>query len=99
VHLFAGEFTEAASLVAQAESVAEATGSSIAPYGALALAVFRGQQAQAASARYPVGGSTVKQEPPHELHSASMRPVTARGRLRGRPKFGPDAGKGVAHHG
>ncbi|HEY6313043.1 MAG TPA: LuxR C-terminal-related transcriptional regulator [Streptosporangiaceae bacterium] len=48
VHLFAGEFTEAASLVAQAESVAEATGSSLAPYGVLALAVFRGQEAQAA---------------------------------------------------
>ena len=48
VHLFAGEFTEAASLVAQAESVAEATGSSLAPYGALALAVFRGQEAHAA---------------------------------------------------
>ena len=48
VHLLAGEFTEAASLVAQAESVAEATGSSIAPYGPLALAVFRGQAAQAA---------------------------------------------------
>jgi DNA-binding CsgD family transcriptional regulator len=47
-HLFAGEFTEAASLVAQAESVIEATGSSIAPYGALALAAFRGQEAQAA---------------------------------------------------
>ena len=48
VHLFAGEFAEAASMVAQAESVTEATGSSIAPYGALALAVFRGQEAQAA---------------------------------------------------
>ena len=48
VHVFAGEFTEAASMVAQAESVTEATGSSIAPYGALALAVFRGQEAQAA---------------------------------------------------
>jgi tetratricopeptide (TPR) repeat protein len=48
VHLFAGEFTEAASLVAQAESVTDATGSSIAPYGALALAVFRGREAQAA---------------------------------------------------
>ena len=35
-------------MVAQAESVTEATGSSIAPYGALALAVFRGQEAQAA---------------------------------------------------
>jgi DNA-binding CsgD family transcriptional regulator len=47
LHLFAGQFTEAASMVAQAESVTEATGSSIAPYGALALAVFRGQEAQA----------------------------------------------------
>ena len=48
VHLFAGEFTEAASMVAQAESVAEATGSTLAPYGALALAVFRGREARAA---------------------------------------------------
>ena len=48
VHLFAGEFTEAASMVAQAESVTEVTGSSIAPYGPLALAVFRGREAQAA---------------------------------------------------
>jgi len=48
VHLFAGEFTEAASMVAQAESVAEATGSSFTPYGALGLAVFRGREAQAA---------------------------------------------------
>jgi DNA-binding CsgD family transcriptional regulator len=48
VHLFAGEFTEAASMVAQAELVAEATGSTLAPYGALALAVFRGREAQAA---------------------------------------------------
>jgi DNA-binding CsgD family transcriptional regulator len=48
VHLSAGEFTDAASMVAQAESVAEATGSSIAPYGVLALAVFRGEEAQAA---------------------------------------------------
>ena len=47
-HLYAGEFTPAASMVAQAESVTEATGSSIAPYGAVALAAFRGQEAQAA---------------------------------------------------
>jgi DNA-binding CsgD family transcriptional regulator len=47
-HVFAGEFTEAASMVAQAESVIETTGSSIAPYGALGLAVFRGREAQAA---------------------------------------------------
>jgi DNA-binding CsgD family transcriptional regulator len=48
VHTFAGEFTEAASMVAQAESVAEVTGSRIAPYGAVGLAVFRGREAQAA---------------------------------------------------
>jgi DNA-binding CsgD family transcriptional regulator len=47
-HLYAGEFTPAASLVAQAESVTEATGSSIAPYGAVALAALRGREAQAA---------------------------------------------------
>jgi DNA-binding CsgD family transcriptional regulator len=35
-------------LVAQAESVIEATGSSIAPYGPLGLAAFRGQETQAA---------------------------------------------------
>jgi DNA-binding CsgD family transcriptional regulator len=48
VHLFAGEFTVAASLVAEVESVTEATGSTIAPYGPLALAAFRGRQAEAA---------------------------------------------------
>ena len=48
MHLFAGEFAEAASMVTQGDSVTEATGSSIAPYGALALAVFRGQETQAA---------------------------------------------------
>ena len=48
VHMFAGEFTEAASMVAQAESVIEVTGSSIVPDGALELAVFRGREAQAA---------------------------------------------------
>jgi DNA-binding CsgD family transcriptional regulator len=47
-HLYAGNFTPAASLVAQAESVTEATGSSIAPYGAVALAAYRGREAQAA---------------------------------------------------
>ncbi|HVR08697.1 MAG TPA: LuxR C-terminal-related transcriptional regulator, partial [Thermoanaerobaculia bacterium] len=48
LHLFSGEFTDAASMVAQAESVTESNGSSIAPYGAVTLAVFRGQEAQAA---------------------------------------------------
>ena len=48
VHLFAGEFTEAASLVAEAASVTEAIGSSIAPYGALGLAAFCGRSTAAA---------------------------------------------------
>jgi DNA-binding CsgD family transcriptional regulator len=48
MHLFAGEFTEAASMGVQAESVTEATGSSITPYGAVALTVFRGREAEAA---------------------------------------------------
>jgi DNA-binding CsgD family transcriptional regulator len=47
-HVYAGEFTPAASMVAQAESVTEATGSRIAPYGAVALAAFRGREAPAA---------------------------------------------------
>jgi DNA-binding CsgD family transcriptional regulator len=47
-YLYAGEFTPAASMAAQAESVTEATGSSIAPYGAVALSAYRGQEAQAA---------------------------------------------------
>ena len=47
VHLFAGEFDVAASLVAQVESVTEATGSSMPPYAALALAALRGREAEA----------------------------------------------------
>jgi DNA-binding CsgD family transcriptional regulator len=48
VHLFAGEFTEAASVITEAASVTSATGSSIAPYGATALAALRGREAEAA---------------------------------------------------
>jgi DNA-binding CsgD family transcriptional regulator len=47
VHLLAGRFTEADSMNAQAESVTEILGSSIAPYGALSLAAFRGREAEA----------------------------------------------------
>jgi hypothetical protein len=41
VHLWAGEFAAAAALVAEVESVTEATGSSIVPTGAIALAPLR----------------------------------------------------------
>jgi DNA-binding CsgD family transcriptional regulator len=47
VHLFAGEFAAAASIVAEVESITEATGSGIASYGALALAALRGREAEA----------------------------------------------------
>jgi tetratricopeptide (TPR) repeat protein len=47
VHLFAGDFADAASLAAEAALVTEAIGSSIAPFGALGLAAFRGRPAAA----------------------------------------------------
>jgi DNA-binding CsgD family transcriptional regulator len=47
VHLFAGEFATAASIVAEVESVTEATGSGVAPYAALGLAALRGREAEA----------------------------------------------------
>jgi hypothetical protein len=47
VHLSAGEFAAAASLLEEAKAVTEATGSHLAPYVGLTLAAFRGDQAQA----------------------------------------------------
>jgi DNA-binding CsgD family transcriptional regulator len=45
--VLAGEFTVAASIVAEVESITEATGTSIAPFGALGLAALRGREAEA----------------------------------------------------
>lgn len=42
LHLFAGELSTADALVQEAESVTETTGSSLPPYGAIALAAWRG---------------------------------------------------------
>jgi DNA-binding CsgD family transcriptional regulator len=47
VHLWAGEFAAAASLVDEVEAVTDATGSHLAPYGALGLAAWRGREAEA----------------------------------------------------
>jgi DNA-binding CsgD family transcriptional regulator len=44
-----GDFAKAASLVAEADAVNEATGAHVMPYAALVLAAFRGQEAEAAS--------------------------------------------------
>ncbi len=49
VHLFAGELTAAASLVGEAQAATEATGSSLAPYGAVGLVALRGREAEAMS--------------------------------------------------
>jgi len=46
-HLFAGELAVAASLVEEARTVSEATGSNLAPYGALGLAALRGREREA----------------------------------------------------
>jgi DNA-binding CsgD family transcriptional regulator len=49
LHLYAGELAEAAWLVEEAEAVTEATGGRLPRYGALALAAWRGQEAEVAA--------------------------------------------------
>jgi DNA-binding CsgD family transcriptional regulator len=49
VHLVAGEFSEAEPLAAQAQELSEAMNISMAPYAALALAVFQGREAEASA--------------------------------------------------
>jgi DNA-binding CsgD family transcriptional regulator len=48
VHVLAGDFAMASSLVDELAAVSEATGASLAPYAALTLAAFQGREAQAA---------------------------------------------------
>jgi DNA-binding CsgD family transcriptional regulator len=48
LHLFAGQLAQAASLVEELAAVTEATGTGLPPYGVLALAAFRGREAEAA---------------------------------------------------
>ncbi|GAA1584994.1 LuxR family transcriptional regulator [Kribbella sancticallisti] len=43
LHLFSGEFAAAAALLAEIRTIADATGIGLAPYGAVGLAVMRGQ--------------------------------------------------------
>ena len=47
LHAHAGELEEGAALIAEAEAVADATGSQLGPYGALGVAAFRGREAEA----------------------------------------------------
>jgi DNA-binding CsgD family transcriptional regulator len=49
VHLFAGELDAAIALIQEAQAVTEATGSRLAPYGALVMSGWRGREADAAA--------------------------------------------------
>jgi DNA-binding CsgD family transcriptional regulator len=48
LHAHAGELAEGTALIAEAQAVAGATGTQLGPYGALAVAAFRGHEAEAA---------------------------------------------------
>ena len=48
LHAHAGELAEGAALIAEAQAVADATGSQLGPYGALGVTAFRGREAEAA---------------------------------------------------
>ena len=48
LHTHAGELEQGAALVAEAQAVADATGSQLAPYGATGIAAWRGREAEAA---------------------------------------------------
>jgi ATP/maltotriose-dependent transcriptional regulator MalT len=48
VHMYAGELNAAAALLEEVKAVTEATGSPLAPHGALALAAIQGHEAEAA---------------------------------------------------
>ena len=47
LHAHAGELAEGAALLAEAQAVADATGSQLGPYGAMGIAAFRGREAEA----------------------------------------------------
>src|SRR5713101_1582463 len=46
LHAHAGELAEGAALIAEAQAVADATGSQLGPYGALGVAAWRGREAE-----------------------------------------------------
>ncbi len=48
LHAHAGELAEGAALIAEAQAVAEATGSLLGPYGALGVAAWQGREAETA---------------------------------------------------
>jgi hypothetical protein len=94
VHLFAGELGVAASLIAEVDAANEVTGSSIAPYGAVGLTVFRGRESEASqlidggwpprSARpMPRWRTTARVRPLRPAVPRPARPHSGPGRCRG----------------
>jgi DNA-binding CsgD family transcriptional regulator len=79
----AGDFKTAALLIAEADAITEATGTRVAPYGALVLAAFRGREAEASK----LIDGTIKEATPdgqgnavHYAHWAESVVMNARGR-------------------
>jgi DNA-binding CsgD family transcriptional regulator/tetratricopeptide (TPR) repeat protein len=63
LHAHAGELAEGAALIAEAEAVVDATGSQLGPYGAMAVAAWRGHEAEATELiQATMGGVTSRGE-------------------------------------
>ncbi len=63
LHAHAGELQQGAALIAEAQAVADATGSQLGPYGALGIAAFRGREAEATELiQATMGGVTSRGE-------------------------------------
>ena len=88
VQLFVGDLDAAASLVAEAEAVVEATGSQLAPQGAIALAAWRGDEAEASALiqSQPAGSGAPWRGAVADRHRVGQRGALQRPRpLPGRP--------------
>ena len=74
LHAHAGELEQGAALIAEAQAVAEATGSQLGPYGGLGAAAFRGREAEAIRAH---AGHPGRRDPPRR-GPGSGQPVRRR---------------------
>jgi DNA-binding CsgD family transcriptional regulator/tetratricopeptide (TPR) repeat protein len=63
LHTHAGELAEGAALIAEAQAVADATGSQLGPHGALGVAAWRGHEAEATELiQATIDGMTIRGE-------------------------------------
>ena len=94
VHEHAGELAAAASLLEEVEAVGEATGSRLAPYGALALAAWRGREADLSAADRGQRSTTWSAR--GEGAGLGHHPVGERGALQRPRPLRRGAGRGAA---